>query len=146
MSASNQQSSFNDTTHLNPSTNGNQSGISANTAGSATAFGRGDHPDDRGNTSPNVKPSSSKWGVQPEDVEGEQMATLAEGKVMDAQLHKREVGGWGEGPDNANDLERKKEEQADAREEIKRRRDGGEPLTVDGGEPREVSSEDNSAV
>ncbi|GKU03453.1 hypothetical protein FLAG1_05990 [Fusarium langsethiae] len=81
--------------------------------------------------------------------DAEQLATLAEGKVADAvkktstrdQPRKDDI----KIEDYASDLDRKKAEQAEAREEIKAQRKAG--VDVDGslGQGR-LSNEDNSSV
>ncbi|KAL6914497.1 hypothetical protein FSST1_012257 [Fusarium sambucinum] len=81
--------------------------------------------------------------------DAEQLATLAEGKVADAvkktstrdQTRKDDI----KIEDYASDLDRKKAEQAEAREEIKSQRKEG--VDVDGslGQGR-LSNEDNSSV
>lgn len=75
----------------------------------------------------------SKVGVQNEDLEGEQMRAAGEGEVMNAQLDKKNAG-WGEQDSLTSDLDRKKAEQAEARNEIKSERAQG--LDVDGGNGR----------
>lgn len=147
MSASQQQSSLNSSYTLGPESKKttNQAPTSENTVGSTTAHGAGPHPIDNADDSNAVK-SSSKYGPQQEDLDGEQLATFPEGKVYEAQLNKREKGGWGEEPSLTADLERKKAEQAEKREAIKEARKRGEVADVDGGSPRMVSNEDNSAV
>lgn len=50
------------------------------------------------------------------------MATLGEGEVASAQHNKT---GFGEQPDLANDLDRKKAEQSEASDDIKPQRSGG---------------------
>ncbi|CAN8101874.1 unnamed protein product [Discula destructiva] len=74
--------------------------------------------------------------LENENVNAEQMATLGEGKVADAVDRKsgtQQVPGQGpaEEQDFASDLDRKKAEQASARQEIKTAKQGG--VDVDGG-------------
>ncbi|KAJ4309316.1 hypothetical protein N0V84_011574 [Fusarium piperis] len=86
---------------------------------------------------------------QNDDVDAEQLATLSEGKVADAvkktcgrdKPRKDDI----EIEDYVSDLERKKAEQAEAREEIKAQRRAG--VDVDGslGQGRQ-RNEDNSDV
>ncbi|PSS05335.1 hypothetical protein BD289DRAFT_449183 [Coniella lustricola] len=73
--------------------------------------------------------------AQPQNpnVDAEQLATLAEGKVAHAVERKsgtQQAPGAGpaEAPDFASDLDRKKAEQAEAREQIKSARQGGADL------------------
>lgn len=82
-------------------------------------------------------------GVQNEDLDGEQMAAPGEGKVMDAQLDKKNAG-WGEQDSLTGDLDRKKEEQREAREGVKdERAKGGD---VDGGAGGRIESEGLGSV
>lgn len=148
MSASQQQSGLNSNSYtLGPDSNKNLNPTSENTVGSTTAYGAGPHPVNNAGDSNAVK-SSTKYGPQAEDLDGEQMATLPEGKVYEAQLNKREKGGWGEEPSMTADLERKKAEQEVKREAIKEARKRGEIPAgdVDGGSPRMIVNEANSAV
>jgi len=85
--------------------------------GLATAAGHGQHPRDKVDDS-NATLPGTKLGPQNEDLEGEQMRTLGEGYVMDAQLNKKNAG-WGEQGSLTSDLDRQKAEQEDAREAIK---------------------------
>ncbi|KAF5661285.1 hypothetical protein FHETE_8519 [Fusarium heterosporum] len=99
-----------------------------------------------------VESQVSKQGEAPlqnENEDAEQLATLAEGKVADAvkktstrdQPRKDDI----QIEDFSSDLERKKAEQAEAREDIKAQRQSG--VDVDGslGQGR-LSNEDNSSV
>ncbi|KAJ3460132.1 hypothetical protein MRS44_010999 [Fusarium solani] len=100
-------------------------------------------------TSQQSKRSQGKVLYQNDNVEAEQLATLSEGKVADAvkkssgrdKPRKDDI----QIEDYASDLERKKAEQAEAREEIKARRRAG--VDVDGslGQGRQ-RNEDNSDV
>ncbi|KAL4727687.1 hypothetical protein ACLX1H_004372 [Fusarium chlamydosporum] len=91
----------------------------------------------------------SQAPLQNDNENAEQLATLAEGKVADAvkktstrdQPRKDDI----KIEDYASDIERKKAEQAEAREEIKAQRQAG--VDVDGslGQGR-LSNEDNSSV
>ncbi|KAF4955088.1 hypothetical protein FGADI_4833 [Fusarium gaditjirri] len=91
----------------------------------------------------------SETPLQNENENAEQLATLAEGKVADAvkgaSSRDKPRKGDIEIEDYASDLERKKTEQAEAREEIKAQREAG--VDVDGslGQGRR-SNEDNSSV
>ncbi|ROV98016.1 hypothetical protein VMCG_07002 [Cytospora schulzeri] len=85
-----------------------------------------------------------------ENVDAEQMATLGEGKVADAVERKS---GMQKAPGDAevkiddfsSDLDKKKAEQAEAREEIKQDRKAG--VDVDGGAgARAAGTEDNTSV
>ncbi|KAF0644956.1 hypothetical protein NXS19_010520 [Fusarium pseudograminearum] len=99
-----------------------------------------------------IESQESKQGEAPlqnYNEDAEQLATLAEGKVADAvkktstrdQPRKDDI----KIEDYASDLDRKKAEQAEAREEIKAQRKAG--VDVDGslGQGR-LSNEDNSSV
>ncbi|EKJ69987.1 hypothetical protein FPSE_09832 [Fusarium pseudograminearum CS3096] len=99
-----------------------------------------------------IESQESKQGevpLQNYNEDAEQLATLAEGKVADAvkktstrdQPRKDDI----KIEDYASDLDRKKAEQAEAREEIKAQRKAG--VDVDGslGQGR-LSNEDNSSV
>ncbi|KAG8670197.1 hypothetical protein FPOAC2_09544 [Fusarium poae] len=99
-----------------------------------------------------IEGQTSKQGQAPlqnYNEDAEQLATLAEGKVADAvkktstrdQPRKDDI----KIEDYASDLDRKKAEQAEAREEIKSQRKAG--VDVDGslGQGR-LSNEDNSSV
>ncbi|ENH72971.1 hypothetical protein FOC1_g10009707 [Fusarium oxysporum f. sp. cubense race 1] len=91
----------------------------------------------------------SETPLQNDNENAEQLATLAEGKVADAvkgtssrdKPRKDDI----KIEDYASDLERKKAEQAETREEIKTQRKAG--VDVDGslGQGR-LSNEDNSSV
>ncbi|KAJ4125439.1 hypothetical protein NW768_009058 [Fusarium equiseti] len=91
----------------------------------------------------------SQAPLQNDNENAEQLATLAEGKVADAvkgtstrdKPRKDDI----KIEDYASDLDRKKAEQAEAREEIKAQRQAG--VDVDGslGQGR-LSNEDNSSV
>ncbi|KAF4972549.1 hypothetical protein FSARC_896 [Fusarium sarcochroum] len=93
--------------------------------------------------------SNTQAPLQNDNEDAEQLATLAEGKVADAvkgtssrdKPRKDDI----QIEDYASDIERKKAEQADAREEIKAQRQAG--VDVDGslGQGR-LSNEDNSSV
>lgn len=111
-------------------------------AGSATAAGHGDHPKDNADDS-NATLSSSKYGPQREDLDGEQMRPPGEGEVMQAQLDKKNAG-WGEQDDMTSGLDRMKEEQKGAREDIKAERKQGE--NVDGGAGNRLENEGISQV
>jgi hypothetical protein len=147
MSASQNQSSLNDargagTTFGPNDTSNSSSATPAMSVGSATAYGHGDHPkgdkDDSNATMP-----GSKVGPQNEDLDGEQMAVLAEGKVMDAQFNKKNAG-WGEQNDLTSNLDRQKEEQKEARENIKAQRASG--ANIDDGAGNRLGNEDLSAA
>jgi len=115
--------------------------------GSATAYGDGPHPDDRGNTNasnPPSLPNNRIGGTQKEDLEGEQMRAAGEGEVMEAQIGKREKGGWGEEGSLTSDLDRKKEEQREKREAVKAEREEG--MDVDGGSGGRVQNEGLGSV
>lgn len=99
-----------------------------------------------------IESQESKQGEAPlqnYNEDAEQLATLAEGKVADAvkktstrdQPRKDDI----KIEDYASDLDRKKAERAEAREEIKAQRKAG--VDVDGslGQGR-LSNEDNSSV
>ncbi|QPC79921.1 hypothetical protein HYE68_010673 [Fusarium pseudograminearum] len=99
-----------------------------------------------------IESQKSKQGEAPlqnYNEDAEQLATLAEGKVADAvkktstrdQPRKDNI----KIEDYASDLDRKKAEQAEAREEIKAQRKAG--VDVDGslGQGR-LSNEDNSSI
>ncbi|KAM0194239.1 hypothetical protein ACHAPA_005079 [Fusarium lateritium] len=99
-----------------------------------------------------VESQVSKQGEAPlqnDNEDAEQLATLAEGKVADAvkgtstrdKPRKDDI----KIEDFSSDLERKKAEQAEAREDIKAQRQAG--VDVDGslGQGR-LSNEDNSSV
>lgn len=108
--------------------------------GSATAFGHGQHPPDKGDDS-NATLPGSKVGVQNEDLEGAQMRAPGEGEVMNAQLDKKNAG-WGEQDSLTSDLDRMKKEQAGQREQVKAARKAG--LINDGG--GRLEDEGNNAV
>ncbi|KAF4337872.1 hypothetical protein FBEOM_8237 [Fusarium beomiforme] len=87
--------------------------------------------------------------LQNDNENAEQLATLSEGKVADAvkgtssrdKSRKNDI----QIEDYASDIERKKAEQAEAREEIKAQRQAG--VDVDGGLGQgRQSNEDNSSV
>ncbi|MCJ1362127.1 hypothetical protein MMC16_001229 [Acarospora aff. strigata] len=83
---------------------------SSSDSGTPSALGRG---------STNDLPDKGEDAGRPADeLEGEQMSMLAEGRVYDAQLQKGKVGGFGEEKSLTSDLERKKEEQRGMREEV----------------------------
>lgn len=72
------------------------------------------------------------------------MRAPGEGDVMHAQFDKRKKGGWGEEGSLTSDLDRKKEEQREKREEIKgERRDGAD---VDGGSGGRIQNEGLGSV
>jgi len=128
---------------LGPHSNSNQRGIPENTCGSTTAYGHGDHPKDHADDS-NVTMPGTKYSVPQEDLDGEQqMVTLGEGEVMQAQLDKKHAG-WGEQESLTRDLERKKAEQKTDREEIEEERRKG--YNVDGGPLERLSNENLSAA
>lgn len=147
MSASNNQSSLNAAPGAG-TTLGPDSGKSSSTAtpsmsvGSATAFGHGDHPKDNADDS-NAELTGSKYGVQKEDLDGEQMRAPGEGEVMQAQFDKKNAG-WGEEGSYTSDLDRQKAEQKEAREEIKEARREGE--NVDEGAGNRVANESLASV
>lgn len=147
MSASENQSSLNSapgagTTFGPDDTKSSSSATPAMSVGMATAAGHGDHPNDHADDS-NAVQSSSKVGPQAEDLNGEQMRAPGEGDVMHAQDNKKNAG-WGEQDSLTSDLDRKKAEQAGAREEIKAGRAGGE--SVDGGSGKRTENEGLGAV
>lgn len=146
MAASHQQSGLDGAKvgeTLGPHSNSNQLGIPENTCGSTTAYGHGDHPKDHADDS-NVTMPGTMYSVPQEDLDGEQqMVTLDEGKVMQAQLDKRNAG-WGEQESLTRDLERKKREQKAEREEIEEERRKG--YDVDGGSSQRLANEDLSAA
>ncbi|KAI1420268.1 hypothetical protein F5Y12DRAFT_773974 [Xylaria sp. FL1777] len=98
-------------------------------------------------------PSSQGWGIhgapageerfgrteedtgRHRELEGEQMRAAREGQVAD--VVGRKPGATGSQPDLASDLDRKKSEQAEAREAIKERRRQGE---ISDGGPRGVDT------
>jgi len=71
------------------------------------------------------------------------MRAAGEGEVMHAQLDKKNAG-WGEEGSLTSDLDRKKEEQKEKREEIKAEREEG--ANVDGGSGRRTENEGLGAV
>lgn len=105
--------------------------------GSATAMGHGDHPTDNADDS-NASLSTSKVGPQKEDLDGEQMAAPGEGDVMNAQFNKKDAG-WGEQQSLTSDLDRKKAEQKEARDDTQADRQEG--VNVDGGAGGRVENE-----
>jgi hypothetical protein len=147
MSASQNQSSLGQapgagTTFGPNDTNSSSTATPATSVGSATAAGHGDHPKDNADDS-NARLSSSKYGPQQEDLDGEQMAVYGEDKVMNAQLDKKNAG-WGEQDSLTGDIDRMKAEQKDAREEVKeQRRQGG---NVDDGAGNRKENEGLGAV
>ncbi|KAG4412121.1 hypothetical protein IFR04_014742 [Cadophora malorum] len=147
MSASQNQSSLNSArgagTTFGPSdTKSSSTATPATSVGSATAAGHGDHPQDNADDS-NAVLSGSKVGPQQEDLDGEQMRATGEGEVMDAQFNKKNAG-WGEEGSFTSDLDRQKEEQKGAREEVKAARKEGQ--SVDGGAGNRVANESLSSV
>lgn len=147
MSASQNQSSLNSArgagTTFGPSdTKSSSTATPATSVGSATAAGHGDHPQDNADDS-NAVLSGSKVGPQQEDLDGEQMRAPGEGEVMDAQFNKKNAG-WGEEGSFTSDLDRQKEEQKGAREEVKAARKQGE--SVDGGAGNRVANESLNSV
>jgi hypothetical protein len=144
MSASKDQSTLNSSSgrRFDSTSNSDAPSTAAQSAGSATAAGHGDHPKDNADDS-NATLSGSKYGPQNEDLDGEQMSMLPEGKVMDAQLNKKNAG-WGEQESLTSDLDRKKAEQQSAREEVKAERRGGG--NVDGGAGGRTDNEGLSSV
>lgn len=145
MSASKNQSSFGQApagTTFNKDSNSSASGTPATSVGSATAAGHGDHPNDNADDS-NATLPGSKVGPQNEDLDGEQMATYGEGKVMHAQLDKKNAG-WGEQDSMTSDIDRMKAEQKGAREDIKEERKAGQ--SVDGGAGNRLENEGLSSV
>lgn len=146
MAASRQQSDINGVRGggitFGPYSNANQEGTAENTVGSTSASGHGDHPKDNADDSAVTMPGC-RYGPPQEDLDGEKMATLSEGKVMDAQLHKKHAG-WGEEASLTSDLDRKKTEQRREREEIEDARRRG--VNIDGGAGGRLGTEDNSAV
>ncbi len=141
MSASQDQSSLSSTqgagTTFNANSNSDSKSTPFQSVGSATAAGHGPHPHDNADDS-NVQMPGTKIGPQQEDLDGEQMAMLSEGKVMNAQKNKKNAG-WGEQVSLTSDLDRKKAEQQGAREEIQAERKGG--YNVDGGAGGRVENE-----
>lgn len=142
-----QQDAYLDAMHgtsktLGPYSNANQEGTSANTMGSTTAAGHGDHPKDHP-YDPNLHLPSRRYGPQQEDLDGEQMADPGEGRVMDSQLDKKHAG-WGAEDSLTEGLERKKSEQAKRRAEFEEGRKRG--YDVDGGGRWRVADEDLGAV
>jgi len=85
----------------------------------------------------------TKYSVPQEDLEGQQMATLDERKVMHAQLDKKHAG-WGDEESLTSDLDRKKVEQQAERDRIEAERMEG--YDVDGGPSERMGNEDLSAV
>lgn len=147
MSASQNQSSLNSArgagTTFGPSdTKSSSTATPATSVGSATPAGHGDHPQDNADDS-NAVLSGSKVGPQQEDLDGEQMRATGEGEVMDAQFNKKNAG-WGEEGSFTSDLDRQKEEQKGAREEVKAARKEGQ--SVDGGAGNRVANESLSSV
>jgi len=145
MSASQNQSGLGQApagTTFNQHTNSQSTGTPSTSVGSATAAGHGQHPVDKADDS-NASLSSSKYGPQKEDLEGEQMAIYSEGKVMDAQLDKKNAG-WGEQDSMTSDLDRMKAEQKEKREEVKEQRQQGQ--SVDGGAGNRLDNEGLSSV
>merc|ERR1711964_2455 len=138
MSASQNQSSLNSArgagTTFGPS--------DTKSSSTATPAGHGDHPQDNADDS-NAVLSGSKVGPQQEDLDGEQMRATGEGEVMDAQFNKKNAG-WGEEGSFTSDLDRQKEEQKGAREEVKAARKEGQ--SVDGGAGNRVANESLSSV
>jgi hypothetical protein len=110
--------------------------------GSATAAGHGDHPEDNADDG-NATLSGSKIGPQKEDLEGEQMRAPGEGDVMRAQFNKKDAG-WGEQNSLTGDLDRQKEEQRSARQDMKARRAVG--MGIDEGADRRTDNQGLSAV
>jgi hypothetical protein len=131
MSASKDQSALGSTGQqsFGPDSNSGQKGTSWESAGSTTASGAGPHPKDNADDS-GVTPSSTKVGPQQDDLEGNQTATFGEGDVAHAQEHKA---GFGEEQSLTSDLDRKKAEQKEAREEIKSERQAGQSVDGSGG-------------
>jgi hypothetical protein len=116
----------------------------AQSVGSATAYGHGQHPNDHSDgRDSNATLPGSRIGPQREDLDGEQMRAPGEGEVMDAQLNKKNAG-WGEQDSLASDLDRKKAEQKSAREDIKAERQSG--ADVDGGAGNRLQNEGLGAV
>ena len=147
MSASQDQSSLNDargagTTFGPNDTKDSSKATFGMSVGSATAMGHGQHPKDTGDDSNAVLPGS-KVGPQQEDLDGEQMRASGEGEVMDAQFDKKNAG-WGEQGSLTSALDRQKEEQRAAREDIKAQRQRG--INVDGGAGNRTENEGLSAV
>ncbi|KAH7354649.1 hypothetical protein BKA65DRAFT_604829 [Rhexocercosporidium sp. MPI-PUGE-AT-0058] len=131
MAASQNQSSLNSVrgagTTFGPSdSKPSSTATPATSVGSATAAGHGDHPQDNADDSNAVLPGS-KVGPQQEDLDGEQMRAPGEGEVMDAQFNKKNAG-WGEEGSFTSDLDRQKEEQRGAREEVMAKRGRGRGL------------------
>lgn len=145
MSASQNQSGLGQApagTTFDQNTNSQSSGTPSTSVGSATAAGHGQHPADKGDDS-NASLSSSKYGVQKEDLEGEQMAIYGEDQVINAQLDKRNAG-WGEQDSLTGNLDRMKAEQKEKREEVKEQRQQGQ--SVDGGAGNRLDNEGLSSV
>lgn len=147
MSASENQSSFNQargagTTWGPNDTKSSDTATPAQSVGSATAAGHGDHPKDNADES-NVTLPNSRVGPQNEDLNGEQMRAPGEGEVMAAQFDKKNAG-WGEQDSLTGDIDRMKAEQKGARDEVKdERKQGG---NVDGGAGNRRENEGLGAV
>jgi hypothetical protein len=112
-------------------------------AGSATAAGHGEHPNDKNADVSNVSMPNSRLGLQQEDLNGEQMRPPGEGDIMDSQFNKKNAG-WGEQGSLTSDLDRQKAEQKGARENMKEVRRGGG--NVHGGAGNRVENEGIGSV
>jgi hypothetical protein len=110
--------------------------------GSATAAGHGDHPKDNADIS-NITMPRSRIGPQNEDLEGEKLAAPGDGKVMAAQLGKKNAG-WGEEGSLTSSLDRQKAEQQADRERIHNERMSG--TNVDGAAGSRIEDEGMDAV
>jgi hypothetical protein len=112
-------------------------------AGSATAYGHGQHPDDKNVDVSNVSLPNSRVGPQQEDLDGQQMRAAGEGEIMKAQFNKNSAG-WGEQDSLTSDLGRQKAEQKSAREDVEKRRRGG--ANVDGSAGKRTENEGVGSV
>lgn len=112
-------------------------------AGSTTAAGHGEHPNDKDPDVSNVSMPKSRVGPQQEDLEGEQMRAPGEGEVMESQFNKKNAG-WGEQGSLTSDLDRQKAEQQAAREDVKEQRKYGG--NVDGGAGKRTENEGIGSV
>ena len=143
MSATPDQTPFNagrgaGTTFGPDSTNDPSTATLSMSAGSATAAGHGEHPNDKNADMSNVSMPNSRVGPQQQDLDGEQMRAPGEGDVMDSQVNKKNAG-WGEQGSLTSDLDRQKAEQTGARENMKEIRRGG--ADINGGAGNRVESE-----
>ncbi len=148
MSASKDQTPLNSTpgagTTFGPDSGSDpSSATSAMSAGSATAYGHGQHPDDKNVDVSNVSLPNSRVGPQQEDLDGQQMRAAGEGEIMKAQFNKNSAG-WGEQDSLTSDLGRQKAEQKSAREDVEKRRRGG--ANVDGSAGKRTENEGVGSV